>query len=611
MGQFNYKAKSSGKTISPEFLKASAAVGRLVNAWSARSDIAAYVGHDAAGGHPACFVPGTSEVEVNVDTCFGTGVDVAEIATIDERETQFEFPRATGAIFHEAMHARYSLWDLKVAAEELTPAEFTALVQLEEGRIERLGLAEFPANAGFLRSMALTIVLEDLENVLSSSDTMTAGGIAALALARVDAGSLAPEDVESVRTLVESKIGKDRLEKLRAIWREAQMHVRHLDASMMYPLARAWVEILNEAAEENGEEQNSEENGGSGSGSTSTGKAGEHSPGSSEMSEFAGELVDALSEAADAAEIAAYGDIMDTQTQEDWEQMRRSKAQDQQINKEAARVAAEVFGKGTGVFDEMTTYSKLKQERAPHASERQAAVKIANLLEKAKYRDRSEVEISSVVPPGRLRTRAAVQGAALKSKGVLVRSEPWRRTVRKHTDDPVLNIGVMVDISGSMGAAMESMATTAWVLSEAVRRVQGRAAMVYYGQDVFSTLKPGQHLDRVSVYTAPDMTERFDKAFNALNGGLNLLHGSGARLLVVYSDGEYTSPETAAARRWVTACQTAGVGVLWIGHNMSQNFGAQAILRGTNASFIAVPSDPTVVAQAIGQAAAKALEAAG
>jgi hypothetical protein len=107
------------------------------------------------------------------------------------------------------------------------------------------------------------------------------------------------------------------------------------------------------------------------------------------------------------------------------------------------------------------------------------------------------------------------------------------------------------------------------------------------------------------------MTERFDKAFNALNGGLNLLNGSGARLLVVYSDGEYTSPETTAARRWVTACQTAGVGVLWIGHNGSKNYGAQAILHGTNASFISVPSDPTVVATAIGQAAAKALEAAG
>ena len=84
---------------------------------------------------------------------------------------------------------------------------------------------------------------------------------------------------------------------------------------------------------------------------------------------------------------------------------------------------------------------------------------------------------------------------------------------------------------------MQPMASVAWILSEATRRVQGRAAMVYYGNNVFPTLKPGQHLDRVKVYSAPDMTEKFDKAFKALNGGLNLLNGSGALLLVVVSDG--------------------------------------------------------------------------
>lgn len=606
MGQFNYKKdKASGATPS-EWLRVSAAVGRVCNTWSGRTDIAATVTPDAGNGNPACYVPGTSEVEVNVSTCFTPGVDPSEIEKIDERDTQFEWPRATGAIFHEAMHARFSAWDLHQASSALTPLEFTALVQLEEGRIERLGLQLFPSNAGFLRTMALNIVIADIENVLSESDTMTAGGIAALALARVDAGSLDPSDVESLKTLVEKKISSARLEQLREIWRTAQMHTNHFDVSALYPLAKRWVEILNEAAEENGEERGGEDGSGSSGGSSSSGESGDSA---GVTSGYAQDITDALHEAAESAEIAAYGDLVDTQTQEEWEEMRRSKAQDQKVSNESARVSDEVFGKGTGVFDDMSTYSRLKEERAPKASERQAAVQIANLLEKAKYRDRSETEVTSVVPPGRLRTRAAVQGAALKSKGVMTQTEPWRRTVRKHTDDPTLNIGVMVDISGSMGNAMESMATTAWVLSEAIRRVQGRAAMVYYGQDVFPTLKPGQHLDRVSVYSAPDMTEKFDKAFKALNGGLTLLRGSGARMLVIYSDGEYTSDETKAARRWIEACQTDGVAVLWIGHNSSRNFGARSIIRGTKAQFVEVPSDPTVVATAIGQAAAKALEA--
>jgi hypothetical protein len=233
------------------------------------------------------------------------------------------------------------------------------------------------------------------------------------------------------------------------------------------------------------------------------------------------------------------------------------------------------------------------------------------MLEKAKYRDRSETEISSIVPPGRLRMRSAVQASALKSKGLQSHAEPWRRTVRKHVDDPTLTIGVMVDISGSMGAAMQPMAVTAWVLSEATRRVQGKAAMVYFGNSVFPTLKPGQHLDRVTVYSAPDMTEKFDRAFKALNGGLNLLGGSGARMLVVVSDGEYPEAEKQAARRWVGECGRAGVGVLWITMN-GRGMYAKTIIAGTPAVTVDVTGPaPVTAANEIGSAAVKALAAVG
>lgn len=604
MGQFNYRNKDRkpGQTPS-EWLRVSAAVGRVVNSWAGRTDIAAYAGPDAGEGHPAMFNPKSSEIEINVNVCFAPNVDPSEIEKIDERETQFEWPRATGAIFHEACHAKYSLWNLEEAARDLTAAEFEALVLLEEGRIEKHGIDYMPGNAGFLRTMSLNIVIDDLENVLSGSDTAAAGSVAALALARVDAGSLKPEDVAPIEKLIESKIGAERLAKLREIWIEAQAYNNHAFASGMYPLAKRWLKILDEAAEENGDARPSETLGGS-SASAIAGLSKD------EMSEFIAKVVDALSEAAEGAEIAANMDLWDTQTQEEWQEQVKSKADNAKTKRDAENVASEVFGVGsTEVNDSTATTSRLLEERAPTSHERAAAVKIAQLLEKAKYRDRSETEISSVVPPGRLRTRAAVQGAALRSKGIMTPVEPWRRTVRKHTDDPVLNIGVMVDISGSMNDAMSPMATTAWVLSEAVRRIQGRAAMVYYGQSVFPTLKPGQHLDRVATYSATDATEKFDRAFKALNGGLNLLGGSGARLLVVFSDGEYVNNESAAARRWLTACQAAGVGVLWLGCTTSANFGAKSITRGTSAVFAEVSSDTVAAATVIGQAAAKALTA--
>ena len=194
---------------------------------------------------------------------------------------------------------------------------------------------------------------------------------------------------------------------------------------------------------------------------------------------------------------------------------------------------------------------------------------------------------------------------------MFVETEPWNRIQRKHTEDPNLTIGVMVDISGSMSSAMEPLASAAWILSEATRRVQGKVAMVYYGSAVFPTLKAGQHLTDVNVYTAPDGTERFDEAFKALDGSLDLLHGSGARMLVVVSDGEYTGDEQIATRKWLDRCDKAGVGVLWLdaGH-----YGGSAERRyGKNnvAQFVELGRSVTDAANEIGKAATKALTKAG
>jgi hypothetical protein len=119
-------------------------------------------------------------------------------------------------------------------------------------------------------------------------------------------------------------------------------------------------------------------------------------------------------------------------------------------------------------------------------------------------------------------------------------------------------------------------------------------------------LKVGQHLTDVNVYTAVDSTEKFQDAFQALDGTLNLLHGSGARLLVIVSDGEYTREERPRAKRWIDRCKKAGVGVLWIGAGSYGTTG-QEYCNGKESVFIRLGSSTTAAADAIGKAAAKAL----
>jgi hypothetical protein len=506
---------------------------------------------------------------------------------------------ATGAIFHEALHAKYSRWNMEAAYNSLTPAEFRALVLLEEGRIEYNGVTIMPENAGFLRACALRIVLADFaEDVAGESDTVAAATLAALSLARVDAGSLEPEDVEDIERAVLKKISKDKLNALRTVWLQAQAHQNHYDAQGMYDLAREWVRIVDEQAEENGDQPSQ--------GEQQSGPGGMSTP--DELGEFLGELSEALSGSADNATISAHEQLADQQTAEDWKNEVQERSKESREEQEHKLTASDVFGKGTGPMPGSPTRSSLIEERMPTGPERAAAVKVAQMLDKAKYRERDETTVHSVTPPGRLRTRSMMQGAALKSKGVMTQTEPWRRTVRKHTDDPTLNVGVLVDISGSMSDAMVPMAVTAWVLSEAVRRVQGRAAMVYYGESVFPTLKPGQHLTNVNVYSAPDGTEKFNTAFMALNGSLNLLNGSGARLLVVVSDGCYTSAERKAAKHWLERCSKSGTGVLWLANDDGRD--ARSIVDGTGAKLLTNMVDPVTVASEIGLTAARALTGA-
>lgn len=595
MSHFDYKRTTRAEATPTEWLPIGAQIGQLANDWADRDDLVAFVGEGAssATSAAACYVPATAEIEINVERAFGPAATPESIGDLTNRRVQFDWPAVTGAIFHEAMHAKHTRWSLPDAYSTLSYREFDALLLLEEGRIEKLGLAEYPRNAGFMRACVLNLVIGDLQpSDLAGGDSAVAARLCGLVLARVDAGSLKEEDVEAIREAIETKIGSSTVADLRDIWLRAQAHSNWRDVKPLYDLAREWVRVVDQAAIDLGEtlpEEMSEAD-------------------MEALSEFIRDLLDALDEAMEESGIGALGDLGEVDMTERMEAEQQRRAEESREQMTHRKVAEKIFDKNIG--ESGKSGSVLKERRKPTGAERAAAVTVARMLEKAKYRERDVTEISSEIPPGRLRTRAMVQSAALKSKGVMVRSEPWRRTKRTHVDDPTLTVGVMVDISGSMGFAMKPMATTAWVMSEASRRVQANIGMVYYGNDVFPTLKPGRHLDQVMVYTAPDGTEKFDKAFKAVDGSMNLLHGSGARLLVVVSDGNYGQDEHRAAIKWVRRCLNSGVGVLWFDSDKSGRT-TRPILDGTSAQRVVLGGSPEKIATEIGRAAARALESVG
>lgn len=574
----------------PEWLPLGRQIGELANKWSGRYDLVGYVGENAGHGAPACYNPALAEIEVDVVRAFGKGVSPEMIGDLHERKNQYEFPRAIGALYHEAFHATFSEWDMAKAKEALKDDEYQALVLLEETRIEYQGALVKPRSLAFLRASAMDLVVADsAETFATMPDTAKSAWLVGLVHSRVEAGILNPEDVEEVTELVEKFLGFETVEKLLAIAEKFRAHDDHAKADpVLYGLAREWAEIVRDKAEENGEQS-----GGEGEGESS-------------LSEFAEALAEALAEAQASVRISSGESLDDQEQSEEWQEQvenKANKAKDDQINRDTAK---KIFAKASG--GEGKTSSRLMETRQPTPQERRGAVTIASWLEKAKYRERDVTEVASVVPPGRLRTRALVQGEAMKARGVRQEVAPFRKKVRKHTDEPTLTVGVMVDISGSMSSAMEPMASTAWIMSEAVRRVQGKTAMVYYGNEVFPTLKPGQHLGEVKVWTASDGTEKFDEAFRALDGALNLLNGSGARLLVVTSDGAYTSDQTDKARKWVKRCREAGVAILWL--PFDNGYSSRDMAR-LGANVITGELNPADSALEIGKEASRALTEVG
>ena len=576
----------------PEWLPLGRQIGELANEWSGRYDLVGYVGENAGHGAPACYNPALAEIEVDVARAFGKGIKPEMIGDLHQRKNQYEFPRAIGALYHEAFHATFSEWSMPEAHEALEQDEYDSLVLLEETRIEYQGLLAKPRARQFLRACAMELVVADsAEGFSTMPDTKKSAFLVALVHSRVEAGILDPEDVAEITDLVDSFLGYDTVSALLEVAEKFRSHDDHANAyPVLYDLAREWAKIVRDKSEENGESQEASSEGES----------------ESALSEFGEALAEAMEEAKAIASISSSEALDEQEQKEEWQEQvenKASEAKDSQVNAETAK---KIFSKGSG--GEGRTSSRLIETRQPTTEERRGAVTIATWLEKAKYRERDITEVASVVPPGRLRTRALVQSKAMEARGVRQEVAPFRKKVRKQTDEPTLTVGVMVDISGSMSSAMEPMASTAWIMSEAVRRVQGKTAMVYYGNEVFPTLKPGQHLGEVKVWSAPDGTEKFDEAFRALDGGLNLLNGSGARLLVVTSDGAYTSDQHDKAQKWVKRCREAGVAVLWL--PFDNGYYARNVER-LGATVVPGVLDPATSALEIGREASRALTEVG
>jgi hypothetical protein len=474
----------------------------------------------AGHGHPACYLPTVPVIEVD-GTLLGVSPATARPASPADRE---RYPVLWGALTHEGGHAAHTL----ACPPPPQMANWCeAAHMLEESRMEARQVTRRPGDRRWLRATVSQLILDDFTTAGAAPATpREAGSAAALMLAREHAGILEPAETTAIAAQVATVIGEQALDRLTATW-EAAHQVADDDARTMTRLARRWCRILGLDPD---------------------------TPPPAPLIIDASDLLDAIRDAIKAITAAVDADFTPPPAFPPGRPAERAAENAARLT--ADRAARQVFGRHT-------TPRAVTGTRAPAEAEKAAARRLTRTLRAATAGTRTTTTTASPVPPGRLRMRQVMANDARRAAGARPDAEPFTRTISRRTPAPPLRLGIACDISGSMMAFTGPVASAAWILGRAASLIpDATTATVLYGERVDALTRPGHAPGHVTTFGAPDGTERFCTAIDALDGALGLSRPGTARLLAIVSDTYYAPDEITDGQRRITRLAAAGCGVI-------------------------------------------------
>lgn len=239
--------------------------------------------------------------------------------------------------------------------------------------------------------------------------------------------------------------------------------------------------------------------------------------------------------------------------------------------------------------------------REPQTPERHQRNKLAKILRRARWRDRDSITVSSIVPPGRLRAREAMRGSAERSMGRAVSAKPFKQTKRRTVEQPKLKVAVLCDVSGSMGGVVGAVSSAMWVVANAVNDCEGKMVGVAFGDEARIVVEPGKAPKRVLDFPANGGMESIGSAMQLADEQLDLSNPMGPRLVIIVSDGYWTSDrEATLANDEMRRVQATGAKIIQV------NLGSEPIDHG--ADQIVTLTDAEQMADLIGNACVTALK---
>ncbi|MEU4922258.1 hypothetical protein AB0G29_23260 [Streptomyces parvus] len=518
------------------WLRVGAELGDRLVALSGRQDLLVTCRPGTRSGAPAAFFPTLGEVEFDAGLFAPLQAHEIHPRIVGDEE---RYPAAWGVFVHEAAHAAHSVWTPPAGAD---PRVVEAAFLLEESRAEGAHLTRRPTDRTYLRTSARTLVMPDIAHP-TLQGIEHAASVAALILGRRDVGILDAGETRAVADLCEKVLGADLLATLTRVWTAAHQCADH-DATTMLAHAQEWCDALDIAAPALPVPENLVDL----------------------LSGAVGVVMDstAATDAADLAEQAAANNAMAAQSKA----QAQDRAQRASQRHQAAATAKSVFNARGTVSPDGTPAPRsnpVTGTRRPTAAEQSAASRLSRALRAAAYRERTEERTTSPTPPGRLNMRAALARDAQRAAGSVPTAEPFTHTRRRNSPTPPLRVGIAVDVSGSMRAACAPVASAAWIVARAAALTDpdSLTATIAYDRHLTALTRPTHRApERVTTFEANGGAHNLGDAIDALDHGLSLSLPGAGRLLVIVTDAQYRSDETAAAVTRVKQLTTAGCAVL-------------------------------------------------
>lgn len=449
-----------------------------------------------------------------------------------------------GVFLHECGHASHTLWTPASLPDRMRDVA-SEIIILEEPRMEAQVAKSRPKDARWLRASSLQLDLDEGARAqITAGPLRTALLKCVLVEGRVEAGVLRVEDALPVTQALSEVLDGACHDELRSILAQVVL-VSDDDMDALEDLARDLAQLL----------------------------PPERPNAGLLVAQLEAAASSAMSQAASAAakELAEHGDgqldiLADAFEQEADEQ--RSKASGAHPSGATPdpggdEGAGAPPGSGQDSAPQDAPFAPLAGAaalgplrmhlRAPTRDEELQRARLAMELRRARWRSRRKVKSQSQMPPGRLRARAAMQGAAQRQMQAVVSAAPWRRTRHLTSSQPYPRVAILADVSTSMQPAAQLISSAVWIISHAVHDCDGSSVAVAFG-DRLSLLAPaGRPSMRVMDFETYGGTAFADLALQMAYDQLDLGNPSpGPRLVVVISDGGWSGGDMVELKlRWL------------------------------------------------------------